>query len=53
MYVLLTFSVAPQVFSEKLYNSVLSKYHKRFGEPPTLADEDPAKLVGTFKRYKN
>ncbi len=42
------------VFMEKLFNGVVSKYHKRFGSRQTeIADEDPAKLVGTFKRYKN
>ena len=41
------------VFMEKLFNSVVTKYHKRFGGSHDIADEDPAQLVGTFKRYKN
>lgn len=41
------------VYMEKLGTSVISKYNKHFGKDNTDDVEDPAALVGTFKRYKN
>ena len=41
------------VFMEKLGQTVMIKYHKRFGKSNADDVEDPAALVGTFKRYKN
>ena len=41
------------VYMEKLANNILSRYQKRFGNPTEEDVEDPAALVGTFKRYKN
>ena len=38
---------------DKLWNSISEIYQKRFGEYKVPEDEeDPASLVGTFKRYK-
>jgi hypothetical protein len=52
--IMVAFIFLLMVYTEKLFNGAVSKYHKRFGEPPTEMDaEDPAALVGTFKRYKN
>ena len=42
------------IYVEKSVNSISEYYNKRFGEEPKEMDEeDPAALVGTFKRYKN
>ena len=38
---------------EKLWNSLSEYYYKRFGDEKEEDEEDPAALVGTFKRYKN
>ena len=38
---------------EKLWNSISDYYYKRFGDVQEDDEEDPAALVGTFKRYKN
>lgn len=39
------------IFMEKMGQSVMTRYHERFGKPDEDV-EDPASLVGTFKRYK-
>ena len=41
------------ILLEKTMNSVSEFYNKRFGEGEEEDVEDPAALVGTFKRYKN
>jgi len=41
------------IYLEKFWNSVSDFYHKRFGDYKEDDEEDPAALVGTFKRYKN
>ncbi len=41
------------VYTEKLVDTLIARYHRRFGEVPEDDVEDPAALVGTFKRYKN
>ena len=41
------------ILLEKTMNSVSEFYNKRFGEGEEEDAEDPAALVGTFKRYKN
>lgn len=41
------------VFLEKMIVSVATRFHKRFGKPEMDPEDDPAALVGTFKRYKN
>ena len=38
---------------EKIWNVALEYFNKRFGEENVDDAEDPAALVGTFKRYKN
>ena len=38
---------------ENLWNSVTEVYQKRYGDEKEEDAEDPAALVGTFKRYKN
>ena len=38
---------------EKIWNLALEYFIKRFGEENVEDAEDPAALVGTFKRYKN
>ena len=40
------------VYMEKFWTSVVTRYNKKFGNPVDDV-EDPAALVGTFKRYKN
>jgi len=37
---------------EKIYDKLEERYNKAFGQPEPQ-EEDPAALVGTFKRYKN
>ena len=41
------------IYVEKTVNSISEYYHKRFGDQEEEDEEDPAALVGTFKRYKN
>ena len=41
------------IFLEKSWNMLIEYYNKRFGEEDVDDAEDPAALVGTFKRYKN
>ena len=41
------------IYVEKSVNSISDYYNKRFGDGPEDDEEDPAALVGTFKRYKN
>ena len=41
------------IFLEKSWNMLVEYYNKRFGEEDVDDAEDPAALVGTFKRYKN
>ena len=41
------------IFVEKIYEQVISVYQKKFGKNVEDDVEDPAALVGTFKRYKN
>lgn len=38
---------------EKIFDNVKELYQKRFGDYQEDDIEDPAALVGTFKRYKN
>ena len=38
---------------EKAWNGLSDYYNKKFGEEKEDDEEDPAALVGTFKRYKN
>ena len=38
---------------EKLFDNMVELYQKRFGDYKEEDIEDPAALVGTFKRYKN
>jgi hypothetical protein len=41
------------IYLEKGWNTLSEIYHKRFVEENEDDIEDPAALVGTFKRYKN
>lgn len=41
------------IFLEKIWDSVMTVYQKKFGGYKEDDVEDPAALVGTFKRYKN
>ena len=41
------------VFFETVCTKVTDLYQKRFGNEDEMDAEDPAALVGTFKRYKN
>ena len=41
------------IFVEKIWDSVMTAYQKKFGGYKEDDVEDPAALVGTFKRYKN
>ena len=41
------------IFVEKIWDSVMTVYQKKFGGYKEDDVEDPAALVGTFKRYKN
>ena len=41
------------IFLEKSWKMLIEYYNKRFGEEDVDDAEDPAALVGTFKRYKN
>ena len=41
------------IYLEKSWNYLSESYNKRFGEEKEDDVEDPAALVGTFKRYKN
>lgn len=41
------------IFVEKIWDQVMTAYNKRFGAYKEDDVEDPAALVGTFKRYKN
>ena len=42
------------IFVEKIWDSVMTVYQRKFGGGESETDiEDPAALVGTFKRYKN
>jgi len=43
------------IFVEKIWDQVMTAYQKKFGgyKENEYDVEDPAALVGTFKRYKN
>ena len=41
------------IFVEKIWDQVMTAYQKKFGGYKEDDVEDPAALVGTFKRYKN
>merc|ERR1719412_650207 len=41
------------IFVEKIWDQVMTVYQKKFGNYKEDDVEDPAALVGTFKRYKN
>ena len=41
------------IFVEKIWDHVTTVYQKKFGSYKEDDVEDPAALVGTFKRYKN
>jgi len=41
------------IWLEKGWNNLSELYNKKFGEEKEDDVEDPAALVGTFKRYKN
>ena len=41
------------IFVEKICDQVMTAYQKKFGVYKEDDVEDPAALVGTFKRYKN
>ncbi len=41
------------IFVEKIWEHFMGVYQKKFGQGGAEDTEDPAALVGTFKRYKN
>jgi len=41
------------IFVEKIWDQAMTAYQKKFGTYKEDDVEDPAALVGTFKRYKN
>ena len=41
------------IFVEKIWDQVMTAYQKKFGGYKEDDVEDPAALVGSFKRYKN
>lgn len=41
------------IFAEKVWLGISDIYQKKFGSGTDEDAEDPAALVGTFKRYKN
>ena len=41
------------IFVEKIWDGAMTAYQKKFGGYKEDDVEDPAALVGTFKRYKN
>jgi len=42
------------VWADMLYSSICDKFTEKFAkvQPVDIEDQDPATLVGTFKRYK-